>query len=116
MIPNTRKEEVVDKLIATKQKADRLYLNLRLLREEEEAKKARTKGKKLGRQIEVLLGKMMEQWGGNADKMIGELAEKNLKIQKSIAGIKKGVNRIAQTAKALSLIDDVIKLAGGLIL
>lgn len=114
MIPKNSKEEVIQKLLVTKQRANILEVRLLLRNKEEEAKKVAKKSKALTRQIDKLLGQVMDEWQGQATKIINDIKTANTTLQKSITNIKKKVQTVNNIIKAIGLIDDVIAIAKGL--
>jgi len=115
MIPADSKEELIQGLLVTKQRANILEVRL-LLRGEtgEEAKKVAEKSKALTRQIDKLLGQVMDEWQGQAAKIIKDIKTANAALQRSITNIRKKVQTAQNIVKAIGLIDEVITIAKGL--
>ena len=115
MIPKDSKEAVIQRLLVTKQRANTLEVRLLLAGKSEEAGKVAKRSKALTRQIEKLLGQVMDEWAGESTKIIADLKTANAGLQTSITNIKKNVKTAENIVKAVGLIDDAIVIARGLI-
>ena len=115
MISKNSKEEIIQGLLVTKQKAHALEVRLLLKGKEEEGKKVARKSKALSRQIDILLGQVMDEWQGQGNKIIKDIKSANADLQKSIAEIKRNVKTAQNIVKAIGLIDDAIVMAKGFI-
>ena len=78
---------------------------------EKEAKKARAKTKKLSKEIDRILGALMEEWIGTANTRIESIRKTNNDLQKTIRDIKKGAETAKNILKALGYLDEAIKTA-----
>ena len=116
MIPKSSKEEIIQRLLVTKQKAHALEVRLLLSDKEDDAKKVAKKSKALTRQIDKLLGQVMDEWQGQATKIIMDIKTGNAALQNSITNIKKNVKTAQNIVKAIGLIDDAIAIAKNLTL
>ncbi len=114
MIPVESKEEVVQRLLVAKQRANTLEIRLLLKGKEDEANKVRKKSKALTRQTDKLLGQLMDEWLGEATQVIQGIKTANAALQTAITKIKNNVEIAQNVVKAIGLIDDVIVIAKGL--
>ena len=111
MIPKNSKEEIIQRLLVTKQKAISMKVRLLLRDKKDDAKKVRKKSRALSRQIDKLLGQVMDEWQDQGTKIIKEIKTVNSALQKSITNIKKNVKTAQNIVKAIGLIDDAIAIA-----
>jgi hypothetical protein len=114
-ISRTQKEDLLDRLLRSRERGGRLYSRLLRLRKAEDAAAAQIKNKELTRLIEQLWDDIAQQWRGDGQTNIDELRNMNAGIERSITGLKDTAKRNEAIAKGLDLLDDVIGLAVGLI-
>ena len=112
MATQANKEEIVRRLLITRQKAASLRTRLRLLREEEAEATIADKVMELDDRIEDLVEAMMADWRGNAQSKIEAIAAANTRIQEAIRKVRDRNRRAQEIVKAVGLIDDVIGIAG----
>ena len=114
MITNmSQKEQLLDLLLITQERGGRAFSRLLRRGMSKEAKKVRSKNKKLMSKIERLWIDIANDWNGTAKVKVAELKAMNANIQRSITGLKKKATRAKRAAKILTLLDDVIALATG---
>lgn len=105
------KEEIIDRLLVTKQKSNRLEMTLRFKGQVNEANEVQKKTKKLNKQIDILLGQLIDEWLADSRGVIKDLVQGNANLQRSLAKIKRGVQTAQNLVKALGFIDDAIVIA-----
>ena len=115
MISKNSKEEIIQGLLVTKQKAHALEVRLLLKGKQKDGKKVARKSKALSRKIDILLGQVMDEWQGQGNKIIKDIKSANADLQRSIAEIKRNVKTAQNIVKAIGLIDDAIVMAKGFI-
>jgi len=96
-------------------KGNRLVISLKFADQNADAEKARKKVRTLGRKIDDLLAKAMDEWSINAKTLIAEMRKSNQSLQGDIRDIRKKKNLAQKTIKALGLLDDVISVATDLL-
>ena len=111
MIAKARKENIVQKLLITNQKATALRTRLLIQGETDKADEVQIKGKQLANEIEKLLAEMMSNWAGNADALVQDITGLNTNLQSTINNVKERSKTAQQVVKAVSLIDDAISIA-----
>lgn len=110
MISKNNKQKIIQQLLSAKQKAYNAEFALLISGNTQEANKIKDKGKILSRQIDNLISEAMSDWNGSTEALIKDVKSTNAKIQKSIAGIKKGVETAKQVVKVVGYIDDLIEV------
>jgi len=105
------KEEILDALLTTKRRAQRLALRLRLLRRNEESDRVRRKARRLAREIDTLIGRAMSTWLGEGEAIQDEIRALNRRLQRSITSIKRGIDISKNVVKTTGLLDDAIQIA-----
>jgi len=113
-ISMTKKQEVIQNLLATKTKAYQAEVKLLLKGKPEEADKVKTHGKELSRKIDDLIGQTMSEWTGNANNIIKDVKAINTKVQRSISEIQKNVKVAKNVVKLVGYIDDVVEIVDSL--
>lgn len=107
-ISKAKKEALVDSLMVTLAKTNRLEIVLRFQGEGKEATKVQARGKELSKQIDKLLAKIMLDWLGQAAALETSIKATNTKLQGAIRDIKKKIQVAQRVIKAIGHIDDVI--------
>jgi hypothetical protein len=77
----------------------------------DEADKIRPGNTRLSREIDILIGQMMDEWLGDADRTMKDLTAVNAKLEAAVAEIKKQINVAQNVVKALGLLDDAVAIA-----
>ncbi len=113
-ISMTKKQEVIQQLLAAKTKAYQAEVKLLLKRKPTEADEIKRHGKELSRKIDNLIAQTMAEWTGNAQKIIGDVRQINKKVQRSINDINNNVNVANNVVKLVGFIDDVVDIADGI--
>lgn len=110
-----QKEDILDLLIHTKRKSQKLELRLRMLKQQAEAKKVETARKKLSKKIDKLTVAAMRSWKGSAASTKTKVEKGNKDLQRSINSIKKKIKIAENVVKVVGYIDDAAKLAAKLL-
>ena len=114
MISKNSKEEIIQRLLITKQRSIALEVRLLVKGKSEEANKIKSKTKALTRQIDQLLSKLMDEWIGQAVMVIGNITKTNAALQTSITKVKNNEKTAENIVKAIGLVDDAINIAKAL--
>lgn len=113
-ISMTKKQEIIQQLLASKTKAYQAEVKLLLKQKPEEANEVKNHGKELSRRIDNLIAEAMSDWIGNADKIIRDVKLINKKVQRSINDINNNVNLTGSVVKLVGFIDDVVEIVDGI--
>jgi hypothetical protein len=113
-ISMTKKQEIIQQLLASKTKAYQAEVKLLLKRKPEEADKIKDHGKELSRKIDDLISQTMSDWIGNGDTIINDVKSINSKIQRSIRGVQNDVNVANNIVKMVGFIDEVVEIVDGI--
>ncbi len=113
-ISMTKKQEIIQQLLASKTKSYQAEVKLLLKRKPTEANEIKKHGKELSRKIDNLIAETMTDWTGNADKIISDVKLINKKVQRSINDINNSVNVAGNVVKLVGFIDDVVEIADGI--
>ena len=105
------KQDIVQGLLVTKQKAHALEITLRFKREGDEADQVAARAAELSNEIDKLLAQMIDEWLVQSRGDVANLKQTNSKLQRSIRSIQKGVETAQSVVKAIGFIDDAIVIA-----
>ena len=105
------KLKLLDALMDARRQGQLAEISLRSQGLGDDAEKIRKSVTVLSAQIDVLIGRMMEDWLGQVDKAIGDMATCTKGLQTAVDQIRKKV-AIAQTVvKALGFVDQAVATA-----
>jgi hypothetical protein len=107
----TQKEKVIESLMAEHRQGQIAEINLRLQGKPDEADKVWQENTRLAPEIDILIGQMMDEWLGNAERAIKGLAKINTKLEAAVAEIKKQMNVAQNVVKIIGLLDDAVAIA-----
>jgi hypothetical protein len=107
----TQKEEIMESLMAEHRQGQIAEINLRLQGKPDEADKVWQENTRLAAEIDILIGQMMDEWLGNAERAIKGLAKINTKLEAAVAEIKKQMNVAQNVVKIIGLLDDAVAIA-----
>ena len=107
----TDKEKVLESLMAEHRRGQITEINLRLQGKPDEAEKVWQENARLSAEIDILIGQMMDEWLGNAERAIKGLAKINTKLEAAVAEIKKQMNVAQNVVKIIGLLDDAVAIA-----
>jgi hypothetical protein len=107
----TQKEKVIESLMAEHRQGQIAEINLRLQGKPDEADKVWQENTRLAAEIDILIGQMMDEWLGNAERAIKGLAKINTKLEAAVAEIKKQMNVAQNVVKIIGLLDDAVAIA-----
>lgn len=113
-ISMTKKQEIIQQLLASKTKAYQAEVKLLLKRKPDEANEIKDHGKELSRKIDNLIAETMSDWIGNADKLIGDVKLINRKVQRSINDLNNNVNVAGNVVKLVGFIDETVEIVEGI--
>jgi len=107
----TQKEKVIDSLMAEHRQGQIAEINLRLQGKPDEAEKVWQNNSRLAAEIDILIGQLMDEWLGNAERAIKGLAKISAKLEAAVAEIKKQINIAQNVVKIIGLLDDAVAIA-----
>jgi hypothetical protein len=107
----TQKEKVIESLMAEHRQGQIAEINLRLQGKPDEADKVWQENTRLAAEIDILIGQMINEWLGNAERGIKGLAKINTKLEAAVAEIKKQMNVAQNVVKIIGLLDDAVAIA-----
>jgi hypothetical protein len=111
----TKKQEIIQTLLAAKTKAYQAEVKLLLKRKSTEAKAVQTHGKQLSRVIDQLIGQTMGDWVVDAEIIIKEVKSTNRKIQRTINDIQNDLNVAKNVVKIVGFIDEIVTIVGAIL-
>ncbi len=111
-ITKESKQEMIQRLLVTKQKAHNLEIDLRFKGKNEDADEVAKKTTKLSRKIDKLLNAVINDWLVQKDEIIQGISKANTSLQKSIRQIQNDVETAKNIVNAIGYIDDVVVIAG----
>jgi hypothetical protein len=107
----TQKEKVIESLMAEHRQGQLTEVSLRLQGKPDEADKVWQDNTRLSAEIDILIGRMMDEWLGDAERTIKGLAKANTKLEAAVAEIKKQINVAQNVVKIIGLLDDAVAIA-----
>ena len=107
----TQKEKVIESLMAEHRQGQVAEINLRLQGKPDEAEKVWQNNSRLAAEIDILIGQLMDEWLGNAERAIKGLAKISAKLETAVAEIKKQINIAQNVVKIIGLLDDAVAIA-----
>ena len=108
------KEDILDRLVITRRKAQDLQARFTLKGKEAEAKKMKRKARELTTQIDRLLGDMVRAWTGTAATITESIKGNNTRLQTSIKNLKEDLENAEKLTKVIGVIDEVVSIAKAL--
>jgi hypothetical protein len=108
---STDKEKVLESLMAEHRQGQIAEINLRLQGKPDEAEKVWQENSRLSAEIDILIGQMIDEWLGNAERTIKKLTAANAKLETAVAEIKKEINVAQNVVKIIGLLDDAVAIA-----
>lgn len=105
------KEKILEPLMVAHRQGQIAEINLRFQGKTDEAEKVWQENRRLSAEIDILIGQMMDEWLGNAERAIKGLAEANTKLEATVAEIKKQINVAENVVKIIELLDDAVAIA-----
>lgn len=107
----TEKEKVLEGLMAARRQGQLAELSLRLQDKTDEAEKIWESTARLSTEIDIMLGKIMEDWLGRADPLLKGLNAATAKLESAVGAIKKDVKTAQNVVKVVGLLDDAVTIA-----
>ncbi len=107
----TDKEKVLESLMAARRQGQLAELTLRFQGRPAEAENIREGNARLSTEIDILIGRMMEDWLGAADRATKDLATANARLEAAVADIKKQIEVAQNVVEVLGLLDDALAIA-----
>lgn len=107
----TDKEKVLESLMAARRQGQLAELSLRFQNKADDANRIREGTTRLSAEIDILLGRMMEEWAGRADTAIKGLTAANSKLETTVVDIKKQIKIAQNVVKVIGFLDDAVAIA-----
>jgi hypothetical protein len=107
----TDKEKVLESLMSLHRQGQIAEINLRLQGKADEAERVWQDNRRLAAEIDILIGQMMDEWLGNAERTIKGLAKISTKLEAAVAEIKSQINVAENVVKIIGLLDDAVAIA-----
>lgn len=110
------KEAILDKLRATKRKAEMLEIDLLFKGRHDDARKVKGKSTEISGKIDSLIANIMQEWiDDTSSGLVEKLKKKNRNIQDAIRDIKKDIKIAKNVVKTLGYMDEAIEFATNLL-
>lgn len=106
--------QIQRELLGAYLKAVDLELALRQQGRRDAANRARRRADALRREVDHLRALAWRQWRGRAEALRDEIRASNRRLQRAIRAIERSAERLEGIARALALLDEVIRLAAGI--
>jgi hypothetical protein len=107
----TEKEHVLESLMAARRQGQLAELSLRFQDKPEEANRIREGTTRLSTEIDILIGRMMDEWTGRADTAIKRLTAANGKLETAVGDIKNRIKIAQNVVKVIGFLDDAVAIA-----
>jgi hypothetical protein len=107
----TDKEKVLESLMAARRQGQLAEISLRFQGKSNDAEKIWEGNARLSMEIDILIGRMMEEWLGAANNAISDLTAANAKIEATVADIKKQIQIAQNVVKVIGFLDDAVAIA-----
>jgi hypothetical protein len=107
----TEKEKALESLTTAHRQGQLAEVSLRLQGKPDEADKIKPGNTRLSGEIDILIGQMMDEWLGDADRTMKDLTAVNAKLEAAVAEIKKQINIAQNVVKIIGLLDDAVAIA-----
>jgi hypothetical protein len=107
----TQKEKFLESLMDANRQGQITEINLRFQGKTDEAEKVWQENRRLSAEIDILIGQMMDEWLGDAERAIRDLARINTKVEAAVAKIKKQIDVAQNVVKIIGLLDDAVAIA-----
>jgi len=108
---STDKEKVLESMMAAHRQGQLAEVSLRLQGKPDEADKIKPANTRLSTEVDILIGQMMDEWLGDADRTMKDLMAVNAKLEAAVAKIKKQINIAQNVVKVLGLLDEAVAIA-----
>ncbi len=106
-----QKEKVMESLMAEQRQGQITEIHLRLQERPDEAEKVWQGNSRLSAEVDILIGRIMDEWLGDAERAIKGLAKINTKLETAAADIKKQIDVAKNVVKIIGLLDDAVAIA-----
>ena len=113
-ISKSKKQEIVQRLLVTKQRAHNLEIILRFAGNSEEADAVKETTSALTVQIDTLLSQLINEWLASSVGVVEDIRDGNAKLQRAINKVSRGVDTAQNVVKAIGFIDEAVVIAAKL--
>jgi len=110
-VPQDDKELILDRLMGMRDQGQRAEILLRSQKKIAEAEALWQGNARLSTEIDIVIGKLMDDWLGDAKSATKHLGAASEGLSVAIAKIKKQEQLAESVVKAVGYIDDAIKIA-----
>ena len=107
----TNKEHVLESLMEARRHGQLAELSLRFQNKPDDANKIWEGNTRLSTEIDILIGRMMDEWAGRADTAITGLAAANAKLEAAVGDIKKRIKIAQNVVTVVGVLDDAVAIA-----
>jgi hypothetical protein len=107
----TDKEKLLESLMGTHRQGQVAELRLRFQEEPDEAEKIWAANIRLSTEIDILLGRIMEDWLGSAARATADLRKANANLKAAIDDIQKQIKVAQNVVKVVGLLDEAVAIA-----
>ena len=111
---STSKIQVLEAMQAIHRNGQILEIKLRFANKKDRADQVWASNVLLGQHIDILIGKAIDDWLGDADAMVDRIEGAAGGLQKSIDQIADTIKTGEKVVKAIGYIDDAVKIAAKL--
>ena len=108
---DTEKNTIVERLQAAHRAAQKLELKLRFKGDAKTADRVWEGSKRLSNEIDILIGRAMEDWAGNAKDVVTKIQAQQAEIDGAIRDIKANIDTAKKVVAAVGALDDLVALA-----
>ena len=113
-ISERKKQEIIQGLLVTKQRAHNLEIILRFAGNSEEADAVKETTSALTAQIDTLLSQLISEWLASSVDVVENIKNSNANLQRAINKISRGVDTAQNIVKAIGFIDEAVAIAAKL--
>jgi hypothetical protein len=105
------KEKVLEFLMTVHRQGQFMEVKLRLQGKPDEAEKLWQSNTRLSTEIDILIGQIMDEWLGDAERAIEDLTDAKAKLGAAVADIKQQIDVPQNVVKVLGLLDEAVAIA-----
>lgn len=112
---DSEKSTIVERLQAAHRAAQKLELKLRFKGDAKAAERVWETAKRLSNEIDILIGRAMDEWRGTAKDIVKQIQACQAKIDGAVAAIKGNIDTAKKVAAAVGALGDLVALAAKLV-
>jgi hypothetical protein len=107
----SEKEQLLTSLMDMRRQGQSAEIDLRFQQRTADADALKEANKRLTKQIDALLGRLMREWLGTAATAMTDLGNTSAALEAATADIKKKIAIAQNVVKAVGLLDDAVAIA-----